>query len=56
MSKQIETKDTLSTEGKSKRDSLRKMALGAAFAVPVVASFSMDKVVINEANAYTATE
>ncbi len=36
-----------------KRSSLRKMIMGSAFAVPVVASFSMDGLV-NAANAQVA--
>ena len=36
------SKKTLSDAGKARRDALKKMAVGAAFTVPVVASFSME--------------
>jgi len=35
----------------SKRASIRKMVLGAAFIVPTVASFSLNGLAINEAHA-----
>ncbi len=35
-----------------KRASLRKMVVGTAFAVPVVTSFAIPDLLINEANAY----
>lgn len=33
---------TLSEAGKARRDAMKKLAVGAAFTVPVVASFSME--------------
>jgi hypothetical protein len=35
----------------AKRETLRKLILGAAFAVPVVASFSIDGLIISKAQA-----
>ena len=35
----------------AKRSSIRKMVLGTAFVVPVVASFSMSGLAVNEAHA-----
>jgi hypothetical protein len=37
-----------------KRDFIRKVATGTAFAVPAVASFSMDGLTLNRANAATS--
>lgn len=39
---------------KAKRSSIRKMVLGTAFAVPLVTSFSMDGLSVNQANAYAS--
>lgn len=36
-----------------KRDSLRSLITGTAFVVPMVATFSVSGLKINEANAYT---
>lgn len=36
----------------SKRASMRKMVLGTMFVAPLVTTFSMDGLKINEANAY----
>ena len=36
------SKNTLSDAGKARRAAMKKMAIGAAFTVPVVASFSME--------------
>ena len=37
-----------------KRDFIRKVATGTAFAVPAIASFSMDGLTLNRANAETS--
>jgi len=37
---------------KAKRSSIRKMVLGTAFVAPLMTSFSMDGLSINQANAY----
>lgn len=49
MTKDIET---LSAAGKSKRKNLRKMAIGTAYAVPIVVAFNVGDMITNEANAY----
>ncbi|MBT5074610.1 MAG: hypothetical protein HOJ34_12825 [Kordiimonadaceae bacterium] len=49
MTKDIEK---LSTAGTSKRKNLKKMAIGAAYAVPVVAVFNMGDMTANAANTY----
>ena len=36
------TKETLTESGRSKRKSLKKIAIGTAYAVPVVAAFNVD--------------
>ena len=36
----------------TKRDALRSLVAGTAFAVPMIASFSMSGLKVNEANAY----
>ena len=42
MTKQTNSSEALSDAGKARRAAMKKMAIGAAFTVPVVASFSME--------------
>jgi hypothetical protein len=39
-----------------KRSSLRKLIVGTAYAVPVVATFSLNGLAINEAHAYFSNQ
>lgn len=47
--------DILNSVDESRRDFLRKVIVGTAFAAPLMASFSMDGLLINEAEANWVT-
>jgi len=54
MSSQDRRERALARVNPEKREFIRKLALGTAFAVPAVASFSMDGLTLNKANAVTS--
>ena len=52
MSEKATKTEVLSRVDAGKRDALRSLVAGTAFAVPMIASFSMSGLKVNEANAY----
>lgn len=56
MSKKMTEDKILSRVDEGKRDAMRSLVAGTAFAVPMIASFSMSGLKVNEANAYTGNQ
>lgn len=54
MSQESRDKDALHGIDQSKRRTLMRLGLGAAFVTPIVASFSMDGLTISKVHAQTA--
>lgn len=54
MSEEQVDPQVLGSVDEAKRSSLRKLVVGAAYAVPAVASFSLAGLSVNEAHAYTS--
>ena len=54
MSDKTTEKIVLSRVDEGKRDALRSLVAGTAFAIPMIASFSVSGLKVNEANAYVS--